>query len=83
MSQPLFTINKGAISGVIWDGKYGPQPSFRKAKRNKEGKFEKDENGKQVYTDFYNMNDLKDIEFVVHELHHWMVFNPQDKKEEF
>ena len=83
MGAPLFSIQKGALNGAVWDGKYGHQPTFRKGKRNKEGRFEKDENGKQLYSDFYNQNDLWDLVFIVTALHDWMVKNPAPKDEEF
>lgn len=79
---PLYSVNSGAISGAVWTGKFGPQPSIRKAKRSKEGKFEKDENGKQVYTDFYGKNDLLNVAFVANALYNFMVAMPPEKKEE-
>ncbi len=82
MPGPLFSINSGAISGAVWTGKYGYQPNVKKAKRSKEGKFEKDENGKQVYSDFYNKNDMLNLSFVAGELYSWLVNNPEPKKED-
>ena len=82
-NRPLYSVNKGALSGSVWEGKYGYQPSIKKAKRTKEGKYVKDEDGKQEYTDFYNQNDLWDLVFVAGALHDWMVNNPAPKDEEF
>ena len=80
-NRPLFSINSGAISGSIWEGKYGYSPAIKKAKRNKEGKYEKDEDGKQIYSDFYNKNDLINLQFVAGELYSWMIKNPEVKDE--
>jgi len=81
-NTPLYSVSSGAISGAVWPGKFGPQPSIKKAKRNKEGKYEKDENGKQVYTDFIGKNDLLHYSFVAISLYNWMVANPEEKKTE-
>ncbi len=82
MAGPLKSVNSGAIQGAIWDGKYGYQPSVKKAKRSKDGKFEKDENGKQIYSDFYNKNDMLNLAFVAGELYSWLVNNPEPKKDD-
>lgn len=82
MAGPLFSINSGAISGAVWSGKFGYQPSVKKAKRSKEGKFEKDENGVQIYSNFYNRNDMLNLAFVAGELYTWLVNNPEPKEDE-
>jgi len=81
-NQPLFSVSSGAISGAVWSGQYGPQPSIKKAKRTKEGKFEKDENGKQVYTEYYGKADMLHVAFVATSLYNWMTNNPEEKKTE-
>jgi len=78
MALPLFSINSGAIQGAVWDGKYGPQPSIRKAKRNKEGKYEKNEEGKQVYTEYYSKNDLLNVAYVANALYDYMSKMPKE-----
>jgi hypothetical protein len=79
MAKPLFSVNSGAIQGAIWSGQWGPQPSIKKAKRTKEGKFEKDEDGKQIYTDFYSKNDLLSLSYVAGALYDWLLKNPDVK----
>ena len=82
MAAPLFSINSDAISGAVWEGKYGPQPSIKKAKRDKTGTYEKDADGKQVYTDFYSKRDLLNVAFVATSLYNFMVNYKEDKQEE-
>lgn len=81
MPRPEFSIKSGAIDGAVWDGKYGLTPSIKKAKRTKEGKYIKDDEGKQVYTDFYNKNDLLNLSFVAGELYRYMLANKREEKE--
>jgi hypothetical protein len=79
MAGPLFSINSGAVQGAIWKGEYGLQPSIKKAKRDKTGKFLKDADGKQIYTDFYNKNDLLSLSYVAGALYDWLLKNPDVK----
>jgi hypothetical protein len=81
MAQPLFSISSGAISGAVWEGKFGPQPSIKKAKKTKEGKFEKDENGKQVYTEYYGKADMLHVAFVATALYNFLVNHKEVKTE--
>ena len=82
MAQPLFSISSDAIQGACWQGKFGPQPSIRKAKRDKTGKYEKDENGKQIYSDFYSKRDLLHVAFVATSLYNFMANYKEDKQED-
>ena len=79
---PEFSVNSGAIQGAVWDGKYGLTPSIKKAKRTKEGTYVKDDAGKQVYSDFYNKNDLINVSFVAMELYRYMLNNDVKKEPE-
>lgn len=81
MAAPLISIQSGAIQGCVWPGNFGPMPTIKKAKRSKDGKYVKDENGKQEYSDFYNFNDLKDVAIVAQELYGWKIFNPDVGKD--
>ena len=77
---PVYQIKSGGVEGCVWESKYGLQPSIKKPKKTKDGKFVK-EDGKQVYTDFYNVNDLLNIEYIARRLRDY-ILDHQEKKDE-
>lgn len=72
MAAPAYSVKSGNINGAIWDGKYGLTPSIKKPKRTKEGVYVKDDDGKQVYTDFFNKNDLLHLSYVARKLYDYL-----------